>query len=455
MKKHTNKLNLARIIISGLMIYLCVSITQAQVFNAADHWWHGGVSVDVNDPANWTDRNAATDPTAPGSNPGGTSYNIVRIGASWASEDLNGNSTLDPGEDLNGNSVIDDDQWSSADPGYGGYYTEDGRGIDVPVDPVLSATYVSQNGDSYGGWWFVLNAPNILTLEDGAYLIMNRDNCNLRNGGRLEVQGHSDPDGPSLILSKQFRIAENGSVTDAAHEVSQLRVNGTGWVQSDPSLPSGTGAAFMIGTSDVPGTMPRGEIIIEDSGRVELKQDGLSEMFLYFGNADNSVNQIIIRDKGELWLYGDPATMGKVGTDNTLENATVVSLQNLISTQLITNDQGGSIEISGSSPTIIKATGVPSTNNTGAILTKFALDQNYPNPFNPQTTIKYEIPENGNVKLGVYNIYGQEIAVLVNDFRKTGTYSVSFNGSNIPSGIYFYRLESNGYSAFNRMLLLK
>ena len=85
----------------------------------------------------------------------------------------------------------------------------------------------------------------------------------------------------------------------------------------------------------------------------------------------------------------------------------------------------------------------------------YKLLANYPNPFNPETTIKFEIPENGRVKLGVYNIQGKEIAVLINDFRNAGTYSVSLNGSNLPSGIYFYKLEVNGYKATKRMLLLK
>ena len=85
----------------------------------------------------------------------------------------------------------------------------------------------------------------------------------------------------------------------------------------------------------------------------------------------------------------------------------------------------------------------------------YRLLANYPNPFNPETTIKYEIPENERVKLNVYNIRGKEIAVLVNDFRTAGTYSVLFNGANFASGVYFYRLQSNGYNTAKRMLLLK
>ncbi|MBN1482898.1 T9SS type A sorting domain-containing protein, partial [candidate division KSB1 bacterium] len=86
---------------------------------------------------------------------------------------------------------------------------------------------------------------------------------------------------------------------------------------------------------------------------------------------------------------------------------------------------------------------------------QFELYQNYPNPFNPVTTIKFEIPEYGYVKLSVHNIKGREITVLANDFRNAGPYSVSFNGSNLPSGVYFTRLESNGFNSTKRMLLLK
>ena len=107
---------------------------------------------------------------------------------------------------------------------------------------------------------------------------------------------------------------------EAAGETCQLRINGTGWVQMDPAF-DGNGEAFMIGTSDPPGTMPRGEIIIEEQGRLELLS-AYPAPYLVFGNANPLVNQIIIRDKGELWLPGDPATMGRVGPDDT-----VISLQ--------------------------------------------------------------------------------------------------------------------------------
>ncbi len=86
---------------------------------------------------------------------------------------------------------------------------------------------------------------------------------------------------------------------------------------------------------------------------------------------------------------------------------------------------------------------------------KFELSQNYPNPFNPTTKINFAVPSNGNVKLTVYNVLGQEITTLVNQFMKAGNHTADFNASNLNSGLYFYKLESNGLTQVKKMMLLK
>jgi hypothetical protein len=83
------------------------------------------------------------------------------------------------------------------------------------------------------------------------------------------------------------------------------------------------------------------------------------------------------------------------------------------------------------------------------------LEQNYPNPFNPTTNIKYQITNNGFVLVKVFDILGKEITTLVNEKQTPGTYEVSFNGSNLPSGIYFYRLTTEGFSDTKKMILIK
>ena len=86
---------------------------------------------------------------------------------------------------------------------------------------------------------------------------------------------------------------------------------------------------------------------------------------------------------------------------------------------------------------------------------KFELMQNYPNPFNPSTTIKYQIANNSFVTLKVYDILGKEIATLVNHNLKAGQYELQFNASNIPSGIYFYKIVAENFTDVKKMILVK
>lgn len=85
----------------------------------------------------------------------------------------------------------------------------------------------------------------------------------------------------------------------------------------------------------------------------------------------------------------------------------------------------------------------------------FNLSQNYPNPFNPTTKISYSIQRSGFVTLKVFDILGREAAILVNEVKNAGNYSVDFNASGLTSGIYFYKIEANGFSDVKKMMLLK
>ena len=93
--------------------------------------------------------------------------------------------------------------------------------------------------------------------------------------------------------------------------------------------------------------------------------------------------------------------------------------------------------------------------NTVEALT-FSLEQNYPNPFNPTTEIRYSIPNNSFVTLKVYNAIGQIVAELVNnEYKESGSHNVVFDGSNLASGIYFYKLEAANFVDTRKMVLVK
>lgn len=94
----------------------------------------------------------------------------------------------------------------------------------------------------------------------------------------------------------------------------------------------------------------------------------------------------------------------------------------------------------------------PITNN---VPNRFELYQNYPNPFNPVTKIKFDLPKDGNVKLTVYDMLGKEVKTLVNEFSKAGQYEVPFDGSNLSSGAYFFRLEAGDNVDVKKMMLVK
>ncbi|MGB9665218.1 MAG: T9SS type A sorting domain-containing protein, partial [Ignavibacteria bacterium] len=85
----------------------------------------------------------------------------------------------------------------------------------------------------------------------------------------------------------------------------------------------------------------------------------------------------------------------------------------------------------------------------------YYLSQNYPNPFNPLTNIDFQMAEDGYVKISIYNLMGQKIKDIINDFRKAGSYSIMLNALELPSGIYFYTMTANNFSQTRKLILLK
>ena len=107
-------------------------------------------------------------------------------------------------------------------------------------------------------------------------------------------------------------------------------------------------------------------------------------------------------------------------------------------------------------PTIGQENGtVTSVDEEKTLLKDFMLSQNYPNPFNPLTSIEFSIAHKADVKLTVFNILGQEIAVLVNDILDRGVHSVTWDASKYTSGIYFYTLEAGGSKTTKKLLYIK
>lgn len=138
--------------------------------------------------------------------------------------------------------------------------------------------------------------------------------------------------------------------------------------------------------------------------------------------------------------------------------------QTMYSVQMVNNTTGWVV---GGYGTILKTTngggpgfpiGVEPVSEV--IPQEFSLYQNYPNPFNPTTMIKFDVKSNGRrekaiINLSVYNVLGKQVAEIVNSELAPGTYEVSFDGSGLPSGVYYYRLTIGGFAETRKMVLLK
>ncbi len=154
---------------------------------------------------------------------------------------------------------------------------------------------------------------------------------------------------------------------------------------------------------------------------------------------ENLANAQIINLNGVVY----PITIKADGIDLNLADAITGSI---IKTQL---RNGNSYVIDNSNINALKVS------STEVLPTEYSLEQNYPNPFNPTTTIKFSIPQTSNVKLTIFNALGQKVVDLVNSTLEAGVYSFNWDASNVASGLYFYKLNTNNFSSVKKMILIK
>jgi hypothetical protein len=95
------------------------------------------------------------------------------------------------------------------------------------------------------------------------------------------------------------------------------------------------------------------------------------------------------------------------------------------------------------------------TAGDGETLREYTLDQNYPNPFNPTTQISYGLPTDGHVRLEIYNLLGQKVATLVDEYQRAGLKTLDWNAADLASGVYFFRLTADDFTATRKMLLMR
>lgn len=114
-------------------------------------------------------------------------------------------------------------------------------------------------------------------------------------------------------------------------------------------------------------------------------------------------------------------------------------------------NRGGEVKVN-----IFSVSSITETENiTENIPQLYSLQQNYPNPFNPSTTINFQIPQNSFVNIKIYDVNGRELLVLINENMQAGKHKINFDGSNLPSGVYYYKLSSGNFIDTKKMVLVK
>ncbi len=111
------------------------------------------------------------------------------------------------------------------------------------------------------------------------------------------------------------------------------------------------------------------------------------------------------------------------------------------------------VSVNGEREVLATESATPRSGNS--LVTEYALYQNYPNPFNPETSIRFDLIENSLVNLTVYNVAGQEVASLLNGNLNAGSHTVNFDGANLTSGVYLYRLTAGEFTSTKKMVLMK
>lgn len=114
-----------------------------------------------------------------------------------------------------------------------------------------------------------------------------------------------------------------------------------------------------------------------------------------------------------------------------------------------------SVDENGNRQTYTQTVDATPSASSDVLVTTYALHQNYPNPFNPETSIGFDLVQGGAVKLTIYNVLGESVATLLNGPLNAGRHTVIFNGANLPSGLYLYKLEVNGFTDTKKLVLLK
>jgi hypothetical protein len=207
-----------------------------------------------------------------------------------------------------------------------------------------------------------------------------------------------------------------------------------------------------------------GEMVVDpDNGSVWLTQDGVGAVDIntFFTTPDNMQWVYLLSDVGSLTeanvLHEVTLNFGVGSTNGTYPIGYVVTVNtgNMMD-YINTNDEDNTlVGVDTTFNHMVEVVGGTVGISEDKLPSEYQLSQNYPNPFNPETTIDFRIDADSHVNISVFDINGNLVQELVNEWTESGSHQVKFSGHSIPSGIYFYKMTTKGFADIRKMTLIQ
>ena len=369
---------------------------------------------------------------------------------------------------------------STAGTNSGAIATDRGGGTLI----VTGGTVTTSGKDSPGiystGTITVADATITATGAEGAVIeglnTVNLTNVNLKGGaqtygGALIVQsmsGDASTGTSTFIMNNGSFTATQGPLFFVTNNSADIKLTGVSLSVASGTLIDAAGTSRWGTTGKNGGLVTfvadrqtlNGNIVIDSYSTFNGTLKDTSVLTGAINNANTASSAALTMDATSSWTLTGDSYLASLSNSAGISGTTVANITGNGHNVYYNSSLSANSYLGGSSYTLVnggKLTPGTTTDVKGisTLPTNWNLNQNYPNPFNPSTVIGYQVPKTGQVGLRVFDILGREVAVLVNGSQQAGSYSVSFNAKNLPSGTYVYRISGDNFSMAKKMLLVK